>query len=41
MTRIAIIGPGALGGTIAAWLAQNPAFEIILCARTERQHAFG
>ena len=34
MTRIAIIGPGALGGTIAAWLAQNPAFEIILCART-------
>jgi 2-dehydropantoate 2-reductase len=34
MTSIAIIGPGAIGGTVAAWLAQNPDFEITLCART-------
>jgi 2-dehydropantoate 2-reductase len=34
MTRIAIIGPGAIGGTVAAWLAQDPANEVILCART-------
>ena len=34
MTRIALIGPGALGGTIAAWLAQNPALDLTLCART-------
>ncbi len=34
MTSIAVIGPGAIGGTLAAWLAQDPAFDIILCART-------
>ena len=34
MTRIAIVGPGAIGGTIAAWLAQNPALSITVCART-------
>ena len=34
MARIALIGPGALGGTIAAWLAQNPAHDLTLCART-------
>lgn len=34
MTRIAIIGPGALGGTISAWLAQNPVNQMVLCART-------
>ena len=34
MTSIAIIGPGAIGGTIAAWLAQNPAFSVSVCART-------
>lgn len=34
MTTIAIIGPGAIGGTVAAWLAQNPDFAITLCART-------
>jgi 2-dehydropantoate 2-reductase len=32
--RIAVIGPGAVGGTIAAWLAQNPALEVTVCART-------
>jgi 2-dehydropantoate 2-reductase len=34
MTRIAVIGPGAIGGTVAAWLAQDAANEVILCART-------
>ena len=34
MTTIAVIGPGAIGGTVAAWLAQNPAFTVIVCART-------
>ncbi|UJW87067.1 2-dehydropantoate 2-reductase [Devosia sp. SL43] len=34
MTTIALIGPGAIGGTVAAWLAQNPDFAITLCART-------
>ncbi|KKC32183.1 2-dehydropantoate 2-reductase [Devosia psychrophila] len=34
MTTIAVIGPGAIGGTVAAWLAQNPDFRLTLCART-------
>ncbi len=34
MTTIAVIGPGAIGGTLAAWLAQVPAHEVTLCART-------
>lgn len=34
MTTIALIGPGAIGGTVAAWLAQNPDFSVTLCART-------
>lgn len=34
MTTIAVIGPGAIGGTIAAWLAQDPALVITVCART-------
>lgn len=33
-TSIAIIGPGAIGGTVAAWLAQDSALDITLCART-------
>lgn len=33
-TTIALIGPGAIGGTLAAWLAQVPANEITICART-------
>ncbi len=32
MTRIAVIGAGAIGGTLAAWLAQ--AHEVTVCART-------
>lgn len=34
MTTIAVIGPGAIGGTVAAWLAQNPELSITVCART-------
>lgn len=34
MTRIAVIGPGAIGGTVAAWLAQEPMFDLTVCART-------
>jgi 2-dehydropantoate 2-reductase len=34
MTKIALIGPGAIGGTVAAWLAQKPEFELTICART-------
>ena len=34
MTRVAIVGPGAIGGTAAAWLAQNAALDVTVCART-------
>ena len=34
MTSIAVVGPGAIGGTIAAWLAQNPNLSVTVCART-------
>ena len=33
-TRIAVIGPGAVGGAVAAWLDQSADNEVILCART-------
>ena len=33
-TTIALIGPGAIGGTIAAWLAQVAANTVTVCART-------
>jgi 2-dehydropantoate 2-reductase len=32
--RVAVIGPGAVGGVIAAWLAQNPDLTVEVCART-------
>jgi len=34
MISVAIVGPGAIGGTVAAWLAQNPNIDVTLCART-------
>jgi 2-dehydropantoate 2-reductase len=34
MTRIAILGAGAIGSTILAWLAQNPEHDILACTRT-------
>jgi 2-dehydropantoate 2-reductase len=32
--RIALIGPGAVGGSVAAWMAQGEGVELILCVRT-------
>lgn len=34
MIRIAVIGAGAIGGTLAAWLAQNPEHHVTLCVRS-------
>ncbi|WEK05136.1 MAG: 2-dehydropantoate 2-reductase [Candidatus Devosia phytovorans] len=34
MTIVAIIGPGAIGGTLAAELSQDPALTVLVCART-------
>ncbi len=33
MARIAIVGPGAIGGAIALWLEQTGRHEVTLCAR--------
>ena len=38
MTTIAIIGPGAIGGILAAWLAQDPANDVTVCVRTPFDH---
>jgi len=34
MTNIAVIGTGAIGATIGAWLIADPALNVTLCART-------
>lgn len=34
MPTIALIGPGAIGGTLAAFLLENPANSVSICART-------
>jgi 2-dehydropantoate 2-reductase len=34
MTTIAVIGPGAIGGTLAACLAEDRALDITVCARS-------
>ncbi|MCA0357596.1 MAG: 2-dehydropantoate 2-reductase [Proteobacteria bacterium] len=34
MTSIALIGPGAVGGTLAAWLSQNADLAVTVCVRT-------
>lgn len=34
MTSIAIVGPGAIGATVAAWLAQADGHKVSLCVRT-------
>ncbi|MBL9214333.1 MAG: 2-dehydropantoate 2-reductase [Opitutaceae bacterium] len=33
MARIAIVGPGAIGGVVAAWLEKAGRHELVLCAR--------
>jgi 2-dehydropantoate 2-reductase len=34
MADIAIIGPGAVGATVAAWLSQDARHRVVVCART-------
>ena len=34
MPRIALIGPGAIGGLAAAWLCQDKNNHVTVCART-------
>ena len=34
MPDIAVIGPGAIGGTVAAWLTRKPGNAVTVCART-------
>jgi 2-dehydropantoate 2-reductase len=34
MPDIAVIGPGAIGGTVAAWLMRDPANAVTVCTRT-------
>ena len=38
MPTIAIIGPGAIGGILAAWLAQDTANDVTVCVRTPFDH---
>ena len=38
MPSIAIIGPGAIGGTVAAWLSQDKHNAVSLCTRTPFHH---
>lgn len=33
MARIAVVGPGAVGGVIAAWLEKTGRHQVVLCAR--------
>jgi 2-dehydropantoate 2-reductase len=33
MARIAVVGPGAIGGIMAAWLGKTGAHEVTVCAR--------
>jgi 2-dehydropantoate 2-reductase len=35
MSRIALVGPGAVGGVIAAWLGHGGRHEVTLCARRQ------
>jgi len=34
MPRLALIGPGAIGGLVAAWLCQDDRNQVTVCART-------
>ena len=38
MTTIAILGPGAIGGILAAWLGQDPDNAVTVCARSTFDH---
>ncbi len=34
MPTIAVVGPGAIGGMLAAWLCRNEENQVVVCART-------
>lgn len=34
MTRVAVVGAGAIGATVASWLIADPSLEVVLCTRT-------
>lgn len=36
MTSVAVVGPGSVGSTIAAWLAQDARLEVVVCSRSPR-----
>src|SRR5882724_5041321 len=38
MSNRAIVGPGAIGGTLAAWLTQDSRHEVAVAARTAFDH---
>ena len=38
MPKIALIGPGAIGGLTAGWLCQDDGNEVTVCARTPLRH---
>lgn len=38
MPRIALVGPGAIGGLAAAWLCQDDRNDVTVCARTPFEH---
>jgi 2-dehydropantoate 2-reductase len=38
MPNISLIGPGAIGGLIAAWLCQDDENRVTVCARTAMRH---
>ncbi len=38
MPKIALIGPGAIGGLVAAWLCQDEQNQVTVCARTPMRH---
>ncbi|MCS3843389.1 2-dehydropantoate 2-reductase [Microbacterium sp. AK031] len=37
MTSIAVVGPGAVGSTVAAWLVQDERLDVVVCTRSPRQ----
>ncbi|CAH0123195.1 2-dehydropantoate 2-reductase [Microbacterium sp. Bi121] len=36
MTTVAVVGPGAIGSTIAAWLTQDERLDVTICTRSHR-----
>lgn len=38
MTHVAVVGPGAIGCVLAAWLARTGSHRVTLCARTPIEH---